>query len=211
MKRKPVDLFLREVIRWEPDQGFLRVDHHIRRITRSADALGFRAPNDPIKQLKAHVAGATPLAVNVQMNHRGELQITSEPYTAIPVDSVWNVKIATKTKLDSADTFYRHKSTRREPYIAARSEYDPKEINEVLLLNERGEICEGTETSIFLPDGSEMLLTPPLESGILPGVLRAELIRERKAKGQVLRPADLNGKEFYVGNSLHGLVRAKLA
>lgn len=210
MKRKPVDLFLRETIRWEPEHGFLRIEQHLRRLSRSADALGFRAPIDALKQLKAQVSGDDMLAVHIQLNHRGEMQITNEPYQPISPDCIWRVKFATKTKLDSADTFYRHKSTRREPYIAARLEYDTKDVDEVLLLNERGELCEGITTSLFLPESDGQLLTPPLESGILPGVLRAQLIRERKAKGQVLRPSDLDGKEFYLGNSLHGLIRAKL-
>jgi 4-amino-4-deoxychorismate lyase len=60
-----------------------------------------------------------------------------------------------------------------------------------------------------------MLMTPPITSGILPGVLRADLIRERRAKGAVLTPADLQeamtaGRKIFVGNSLRGLIRAEL-
>jgi 4-amino-4-deoxychorismate lyase len=55
-----------------------------------------------------------------------------------------------------------------------------------------------------------MLLTPPLTSGLLPGVLRAELIRERKARGEVLKLDDLRHRKLFVGNSLRGLIRAEL-
>jgi 4-amino-4-deoxychorismate lyase len=184
MKRKPADLFLREVIRWEPEHGFLRVEQHMRRLCRSADVLGFRAPTDPIKQLKAHVSGDAALKVSLQLNHRGEMAIERELFQPLAGTVVWRIRFAEKSRLDSKDTFYRHKSTRREPYVAARLEHDAQAIDEVLLLNERGEVCEGTETSLFIDDGSGTLLTPPLNSGILPGVLRADLIRARKARSQ---------------------------
>jgi para-aminobenzoate synthetase/4-amino-4-deoxychorismate lyase len=51
-----------------------------------------------------------------------------------------------------------------------------------------------------------MLLTPPLEAGLLPGVLRAELIAEGKAREAPLTPDALDG-EVWLGNSLRGLIR----
>lgn len=210
MKRKPADLTLRETLRWEPDTGFRRLEQHLRRLLRSADALGFRAPADTVKALNAAVSGTTPLTVRVVMNYKGELDIAAEPFVPLKADAIWRVRIAQKTRLDSADTFYRHKSSRREPYDAARAEFSSKDADEVLLLNERGEICEGSTTSIFVEGAEGQLLTPPLDSGILPGVLRADLIRERKARGQALRPEDLKGRKLFMGNSLHGLVAAEL-
>ena len=80
----------------------------------------------------------------------------------------------------------------------------------MILLNERGEVCEGTITNIFAESADGMLLTPPLTSGLLPGVLRAELIRERKARGEVLKLDDLRHRKLFVGNSLRGLIPAEL-
>ena len=45
-----------------------------------------------------------------------------------------------------------------------------------MLLNERGEVCEGTITSVFVDIGDGALLTPPLRCGLLPGVLRGEML-----------------------------------
>ncbi|NWJ23490.1 aminotransferase class IV family protein [Rhizobium sp. RM] len=210
MKRKPADLTLRETIRWEPQSGFQRIDQHMRRLLRSADALGFRPPANAIKALEKEVSGEMPLCVRIVMNYKGELDIVTTPFEPLPADTVWRVRIAQSIHLDSSDTFYRHKSSRREPYDAARAEFLATEADEVLLLNERGELCEGSSTSVFveMPDGQ--LLTPPLDSGILPGVLRADLIRERKARGQVLKADDLVGKRLFVGNSLNGLIAAEL-
>jgi len=50
-------------------------------------------------------------------------------------------------------------------------------------------------------------LTPRLETGLLPSILRRELIEAGKAKEADLRIEDLSDG-FWVGNSLRGLIRA---
>ena len=84
------------------------------------------------------------------------------------------------------------------------------EADEVLLLNEKGEPCEGTITSIFLDDGTGILKTPPISCGLLAGVLRTEMICARRARIQHLTLADLQTGTLYMGNSLRGLIRATL-
>lgn len=72
--------------------------------------------------------------------------------------------------------------------------------------NEYCEITEGARSNIFIRrDG--VLLTPPLSSGLLPGILRAELLESGKARVSVLTESDLSG-EVYFGNSLRGLIPA---
>lgn len=210
MKRKPVDLTLMETLRWEPQTGFQRLEQHMRRLARSADALGFRQPVDAQKTLEKSVSGEDPLKVSLVMNYKGQLDITTASLPVLPEGTVWKLKVANKTRLDSSDTFYRHKSSRREPYETARAEFALSEADEVLLLNERGEACEGSSTSLFVEDAEGQLLTPPLDSGILPGVLRADLIRERRARGQALKLEDLQGRRIFVGNSVYGLIPAEL-
>lgn len=204
-----MDFSLIETLRWQPDAGFLRLDQHLRRLSRSADALGFRQPQDAKGKLQKEVSGDVPLRVRLVMTYRGKMDVTATPFEPVPEETVWRLKVA-KTKLQSEDSLFRHKTTRREPYEAARAEFSKEEADEVILLNERGEVCEGTITNIFAEAADGMLLTPPLTSGLLPGVLRAELIRERKARGEVLKLDDLRHRKLFVGNSLRGLIRAEL-
>ncbi len=204
-----MDFSLIETLRWQPDAGFLRLDQHLRRLSRSADALGFRQPQDAKGKLQKEVSGDVPLRVRLVMTYRGKMDVTATPFEPVPEETVWRLKVA-KTKLQSEDSLFRHKTTRREPYEAARAEFSKEEADEVILLNERDEVCEGTITNIFAEAADGMLLTPPLTSGLLPGVLRAELIRERKARGEVLKLDDLRHRKLFVGNSLRGLIRAKL-
>ncbi|NBB48928.1 hypothetical protein GVN24_11650 [Rhizobium sp. CRIBSB] len=204
-----MDFSLIETLRWQPDAGFLRLDQHLRRLSRSADALGFRQPQDARGKLEKEVSGGTPLRVRLLMTYRGKMEVTVTPFEPVPEEKVWRLKIA-KTRLQSEDSLFRHKTTRREPYETARAEFPKDEADEVILLNERGEVCEGTITNIFAETADGMLLTPPLTSGLLPGVLRAELIRERKARGEVLKLDDLRHRKLFVGNSLRGLIPAEL-
>jgi para-aminobenzoate synthetase/4-amino-4-deoxychorismate lyase len=114
------------------------------------------------------------------------------------------------TRVDSSDLFLFHKTTRRDLYDREWQEYAERlGTDEVIYLNERGELAEGSRTTIFLQrDGR--LLTPALNSGLLPGTLRAELIAEGKAVEAVLTLADLRSAEaVYLGNSVRGLVRAE--
>jgi len=206
---KPVDLSLIETMRWEPGSGFTRIDQHLRRLNRSADALGFRpAPPDLMKQLQASVEGETPLRVRLEMTFRGKVEIVATPFAPVAKDAIWRIGIA-QTRLPSDDPMYRHKTSRREVYDAARAEF-PEDVDEVILLNERAEVCEGTRTNLFVEQGDGTLTTPPISSGLLAGILRGDLIREGRAKSGLVKQTDLAGKRLFVGNSLRGLIRAEL-
>lgn len=204
------DFSLIETLRYEPQTGFVRLRLHLARLQRSARRLGFPAPKDALTKLDAAVAGATtPLRVRLTFDHAGQTDVTTAAFTPLAPDTVWRVRIG-GTRIDSADTLLRVKTTRRSVYEAARAEYSPTEADEVLLLNEKCEVCEGTITSIFLDDGSGSLRAPPISCGLLAGVLRTELICQRKARVGRIRLDDLENATLYVGNSLRGLIRAQL-
>jgi 4-amino-4-deoxychorismate lyase len=151
----------------------------------------------------------SPLRVRLTLSSSGEIAITTAPFTPLPENTVWRVAVAA-ARLDSANRLLRHKTTRREIYEAARGEFPPAAADEVLLLNEKGEPCEGTITSLFLDDGSGVLKTPPISCGLLAGVLRTELICARRARVQRLTLQDLRSGRLFMGNSLRGLIRARL-
>jgi 4-amino-4-deoxychorismate lyase len=151
----------------------------------------------------------SPLRVRLTLSPFGEIAVTTAPFTPLPEDTVWRVAIAAN-RLDSADKLLRHKTTRREIYEAARAEYPTADADEVLLLNEKSEPCEGTITSLFLDEGSGVLKTPPISCGLLAGVLRTELICSRRARVQRLTLQDLRNGTLFMGNSLRGLIRAEL-
>jgi para-aminobenzoate synthetase/4-amino-4-deoxychorismate lyase len=99
-----------------------------------------------------------------------------------------------------------HKTSDRRFYDAARIAAG---TDEILFVREDGRLTEGSFTSVFVErDGR--LLTPPATLGLLPGVLRGELIEEGRAVEADLTVADL-AAGFLLGNALRGLMPAVLA
>ena len=206
-----MDLSLIETLRWEPGAGFIRLERHLARLARSARELGLPGADGAREALSAALPPSrAPLRIRLELFPDGRIDVQATPFTPLPPSTTWRVKFAA-TRLSSIDPLLPHKTSRRVAYAAARAEFATGEADEVLLLNERGEICEGTITSLFLDDGTGILKTPPLSSGLLAGVLREELLQTGKAEERALRPADLAAGRFLVGNSLRGLIAATLA
>ncbi len=209
-----MDISLIETLRWEPGIGFVRLERHLARLARSAAALGLAGSEGAEQALFAALPPsalpASPLRIRLELFADGRIDVQAVPFTPLAADVVWRLKTA-GTRLSSADPLLRHKTSRRAAYAAARAEFPAADADEVLLLNEDGVLCEGTITSLFLDDGTGILKTPPLASGLLAGVLREELLESGRAVEQVLRPEDLQGGTLFVGNSLRGLIRGAFA
>jgi branched-chain amino acid aminotransferase len=67
-------------------------------------------------------------------------------------------------------------------------------FDEVILLNERGEIAELTSANIFVVH-RDRVSTPPLSSGCLPGITRAILVEIAGIEERTLFPADLESAD----------------
>jgi para-aminobenzoate synthetase/4-amino-4-deoxychorismate lyase len=229
--RRPLGLI--ETLKW--DGGFVRLEAHLARMAASAGVFGLafddakaRAALDvAVKQAQVRlppvcvstqegevpVAGRPPAGVASEGPRgalRGALRVrltldeTGHGATAQglePNAPHWTFAVSPRP-VQSGDVLLRHKTGWREPY---ESEVARLGADEVIFCNERGEVCEGARSNIFVArDG--VLLTPPLSCGLLPGVLRAELIARGRAREAVLTPDDLKG-DLYFGNSLRGLVK----
>ena len=202
-----------ETMRWQPGSGFLRLHRHLARLHASATELDFAF--DPVKiadALKQSVDGArAAMRLRLVLSDGGHVTASAQPYEQSVADKVWRLQLA-RTRLDSADVLLRHKTSRRDAYQRARAEFLISQADEVVLANERGEVCEGTITNIFADFGDGTLATPRIDCGLLPGVLRGELLDEGRAHEAVYTWDKLrSAKAIFVGNSLRGLMPARLA
>ncbi len=206
-----MDLSLIETLRWEPGAGFVRLERHLARLTHSVAALELPGAEKAEAALAEACADSEiPLRVRLELFADGRIEVQTAAFSPLAPDATWRLAIA-DTRLASTDPLLRHKTSRRARYVVARAEFPASEVDEVVLLNERGELCEGTITTLFLDDGSGRLKTPPLASGLLAGVLRAELLENGKAVEAILRSDDLSSGQIFVGNSLRGLIRGTLS
>jgi len=201
-----------ETMRWEPGSGFLRFERHLARLYASAAELGFACDPERIGEvLSRTVSGhGGPLRVRLALQRAGEATAAAQAYEPLPADKVWRLQLA-RIRLDSGNILLRHKTSQRQVYTHARSEYLATRADEVLLANERGELCEGTITNLFVDFGDGPLATPRLDCGLLPGILRGQLLDEGRAVEAIYSFDDLKAaKAIFVGNSLRGLIPAKL-
>jgi len=192
------DVRLIETLLWD-GAGFPRLALHLARLARGAETLGF--PCDPRAAERAlrEAVGDAPLRVRLTLGAAGDVEVTVAPLPAGKAE--WRVGLAA-ARLASGDPWLRVKSTRRGVYDAARAELAAG-LDEVVFLNERGEVCDGTITTVFFDRGAGMR-TPPLACGLLPGVLREEVA----VPEEVLLARDLPQVRLWVGNALRGLIPA---
>ncbi|HEY8125269.1 MAG TPA: aminotransferase class IV [Methylocystis sp.] len=206
------DFGLIETLLWTRDEGFRLLPEHLARLAASSAALGFAHDEARIRDaLNAAVAGASSgrMRLRLVLAREGTIETSVTPIEPVPRETIWRVAVA-KRRFASADPLLRHKTTRRALYEDALAEAAQRcGADEVLFQNERDELCEAARCNLFAPRG-DVLLTPPLSCGLLPGTLRAALIAQGRARESILRLEDISQAEFFLGNSVRGLVHARL-
>ncbi len=202
---RPLELI--ETLRWSPDEGFVRADQHLARLARSAEVFGLSVDRDKAIEALHNSLRSTgegeSLRIRLTLNEAAQFAVTAAPLGK--TKDQWTY-VVSHQRVSSTDRLARHKTNWRELY---ESEYSrvSSGADEVLFLNERDEVVEGSRTNIFIKrDG--IFLTPPLSAGALDGILRHSLISEGRCREVTLTLEELKDAELYLGNSLRGLIRA---
>lgn len=196
-------LKLIETLLWD-GAAFPRLARHLARLAASAAAFGWPCDGARVEAALRGAVGVVPARVRLTLDAAGLPEVTVAPLP--PGKAEWRLALA-GARLRSDDPLLRHKTTHRALYDAARVAL-PEGVDEVIFLNERDEVCEGTITNLFF-DRGQGLCTPPLTCGLLPGVLRAEAIAQG-CRQEVLRAEDLGRVRLWVGNALRGRIPAAL-
>ena len=117
-----------------------------------------------------------------------------------------------QNSVDSMDPMQQHKTSKRSLYDRAAKFAGEHGLADILFLNDRGELAEGAISNIFI-ETADGWYTPPLRSGALPGVFRAEML-EVDSPGleeKTLFMRDLvNARALYIGNALRGLRKVQI-
>jgi para-aminobenzoate synthetase/4-amino-4-deoxychorismate lyase len=194
-----------ETMRHDPQEGMVDLERHLARMKNSAEALGFDFDRHGARnELQAAGFGAGNAKVRLLLARSGAMAVEVEPLGDPPVEPV---PVASRPlPVPPHDFRLRHKTTDRAFYRDALAAAGTREV---VFTDPDGFLTEGSFSTIFL-ERAGALLTPPLGRGLLPGVLRQRLIEEGRAIEADLRERDLEDG-FLIGNSVRGLVRARLA
>lgn len=211
---------LLESLRLE-DGVLARRELHLARLRRSAAHFAWPWARDPahtarvmhdIEDALAQVASAHPhgaFKIRLLVDTAGLPQAECAPLADLPRHPEGGLRVSlAASPMPEADDFVRHKTTRREAYAA----FQPAPgCVDTLLFNARGELTEFTIGNLALRrDG--VWYTPPLSSGLLPGVMRATLLAEGHLTERVLTRDDLLAHEgLALLNSVRGWVDVTLS
>ena len=207
-----VDLKLIETMRLEQDGSYFLQEQHLSRLKHSCTELGFVCPlldiGKELEKLSKRLKRNTYL-VRLLLSSEGAFTLTSTKIGSPDPAKVISF-IVSKIPVDSNDALLAHKTTRRETFDEQWAHANKQRgADEVLFLNERGELTEGSRSTLFIKQGDQYL-TPPLSCGLLPGTLREQMMAQGKLIETILRLEDLEGAEVFFGNSVRGLQPAKL-
>ncbi|KVC40513.1 chorismate-binding protein [Burkholderia diffusa] len=198
--------------------GIRHLERHLARLRRSADAFGFRLDADALRrEIDARCAaldGDGPYRMKLTLAKDGAIDITAAALKPLPAGPV-GVMLASahgfaSTRAD--DALLLHKTTRRADFDRAWQAAEALGGFDMLFVNERGEVTEGGRSNLFVKlDGQ--WVTPPLSSGVLPGVMRGVLLDDRTfgAEERIVTLDDLaRADALLLTNALRGALDAVL-
>ncbi|MEQ8411850.1 MAG: aminodeoxychorismate synthase component I [Erythrobacter sp.] len=197
-----------ETMRFEPDSGIALLEKHLARMKRSAAQLGFsfdrHAARNQIQALCFELE--EPAKVRLLASRGGAIALETAPLPGPVAEPM--VAAALPLPVDPSDWRLAHKTSDRGFYEDGLEAARGMGARECLFVREDGCVTEGCFTNVFL-DRDGVLLTPPARLGLLPGVLREELVERGRAREAELSLHDLEDG-FLLGNAVRGLFPARL-
>ncbi|MBT8345308.1 MAG: aminodeoxychorismate synthase component I [Desulfofustis sp.] len=223
----PPPFALLETLLFDPREGYLYLDEHLDRLATSADYLGrvcdLQQVRIKLDEFGRTFSGSTCMRVRLLVADDGGVSIEVEECEralalsirearALSAQPRAEVNFADQVT-DSASPWLFHKTTRRELYDNAWRQASSEGLYDLIFCNQKGEVTEGAISNIIV-EADGCFFTPPLECGLLPGVMRARLLAaegECAIEERVLYKDDLQRADrIYLCNSVRGVVEVEL-
>jgi len=211
--RLPTEFSLVETLLW--DGSYPLIELHLGRLADSADYFGFPCERWEVRAA-LHAEGATfpdrrPRKVRLLLSPDGGLNIASEILPERIADPKPLRVVLSPHRVDPLDPMLFHKTTHRPLYVEALAQATLAGYDEVLFVNDRGEVTECSNHNIFI-ERAGRLITPPVECGLIPGVHRQLILQthptasQRRLTLDDLRKADA----IFLSNAVRGLRPAEI-
>jgi para-aminobenzoate synthetase/4-amino-4-deoxychorismate lyase len=199
-----------ETMLW--DDGFPFLERHIRRLQDSACYFDYPCNVDTIL-LELNEVSRTFLdgekhKVRLRLDYSGNIFIE---HSVIDEDSKPSTVALSTARTNSSDRFLFHKTTNRRFYDDFFRRASEKGLTDIIFMNEKDQITEGTRNNIAVRIGRG-LVTPPVDCGLLNGVYRQHLLETQpNIVERVLTADDLhNADAIYICNAVRGMREASL-
>jgi branched-chain amino acid aminotransferase group I len=192
-----------------------RLDRHLKRILTAAEIIGMESGLAGIDLAKAcldtlEANGLKDARLRLTVS-RGEVEsfpgtgagaaptvlVTAKAYTPLSKEAYargFRAGIPSLRRY-SGSPLSRLKSTSYMVSVLAKMESEAAGLDEALLLNENGSITEGSISNVFFVS-SGSLVTPPVDSGILPGVTRETVLEIARVAGMRVAEREVKPEEL---------------
>ena len=216
------------------DNGiYCSLDPHLNRLVKSIDYLNFKSAPEQ-EELKLHIleefyedyGKKEVLDSNIEFLENSQIYklrliYSSDGSYSIEKELLEKGEISKNLKfkiMDKKDFFVNSNDSKHSIKYLPRMSFDDSDlrsglIDELVWLNERMEICEGSKTNIFWVDSSGQWYTPALACGILAGTMRAKLIKKLNAQEvfcKLKEFIEINPSEIILCNAIIGARNAEL-
>jgi len=189
---------LLETIRWTPADGFFLLDRHLRRMHGSAGHFGYAWHEAGVRrELDRAVAGKTGAQrVRLLVSRDGSARVECAPLG--PGRAGPAALGIAAAPIDPRNSFLFHKTTHRVMYTDAAV----PECDDVILWTAQGDVTETTLGNLVVEIGGRKV-TPPVETGLLAGTFRAELLeRGDIVEGRVTLDDVKSASRVWIVNSV---------
>ena len=209
-ERQP-DFSLLESILWTPENGFFLLDYHLKRLLDSSEYFDF---DIDVKQVELYLRKKeldfpqVPQKIRLLLSQRGEITCqVADIIESSEKDTILKIVLADKP-INVFDPFLYHKTTNRKVYDSFKEKFS--DYNNVLLWNNKREITELCTANIVVKI-DDILYTPPVQCGLLPGTFRKYLLEQKMIKERIIFIDDLKkAEELFLINSVRKWQKIKL-
>jgi len=199
---------LLETILWTPDEGYFLLNYHLQRLRESAEYFSFEIDISHIctrLRMAEQNFSRYPQRVRLGVSPSGQARIETTRLKPFPVP--YRIRLA-KEPINRENRFLYHKTTHRQVYEAALRQAPG--YTDVLLWNEQGEVTESCIANIVVEKNGQFI-TPPIESGLLPGTYRQWMLKQGKIVEDRLTLSDLQKcNKIYLINAVRGMWEIKM-
>jgi para-aminobenzoate synthetase / 4-amino-4-deoxychorismate lyase len=205
---KALPFYLFETMLSRRSQFFLK-EGHIKRLLASCQFFQIPLTLEKLESFLEYLETSlpkAPLRWKIQCDLQGNLSYESCELSKFSKSGI--AKLHSES-IASTLLFLTHKSNQRKFYDDIYKEALESGFVDVLFENEKGEITEGCISNVFVKFGN-IYYTPPIESGVLPGVFRERLLKRfpKVFKEKVLYRSDFqNAEKVFLCNSVRGIIK----